>query len=136
MEEKNHKKLNAYSLLDVMGAIFIAGLLTMSAMPSIMKMVTKAKQIEAKNQLEHVYSLERLHYMEFSKYSADLDDIDFEHQPLETEGGRAKYQIEIIEASNTTFTARATAIQDFDGDGVFNAWEINHDRKLTEVIED
>jgi type IV pilus assembly protein PilE len=136
MENKNHKKLKAYSLLDVMGAIFIAGLLTMSAMPSIMKMVTKAKQIEAKNQLEHLYSLQRLYYMEFSRYSTDLDEIDFEQQTLVTEGGRAKYKIEIIEASPATFTARATAIQDFDGDGVFNAWEINHDRKLTEPIED
>ena len=136
MENKNHKKLKAYSLLDVMGAIFIAGLLTMSAMPSIMKMVTRAKQIEAKNQLEHVYSLQRLYYMEFSKYSSDLDEIDFEHPILETEGGRAKYKIEIIEASPTTFIARATSIQDFDGDGVFNSWEMNQDRKLTEVIED
>lgn len=136
MENNNHKKLKAYSLLDVMGAIFIAGLLTMSAMPSIMKMVTRAKQIEAKNQLEHVYSLQRLYYMEFSKYSSDLDEIDFEHPTLETEGGRAKYKIEIIEASPTTFIARATSIQDFDGDGVFNSWEMNQDRKLTEVIED
>ena len=131
-----HKKLKAYSMLQIMGAILIAGILTALAVPSIMKAVTKAKQGEAKTQLEHIYSLERLYFLEFSKYSGDLEEIDFDQQTLVTEGGGARYKIEIVEAGTTTFTARATAVQDFDGDGVFNVWEINQDRKLTETIKD
>lgn len=123
-------------MLQIMGAILIAGILTALAVPSIMKAVTKAKQGEAKTQLEHIYSLERLYFLEFSKYSADLEEIDFDQQTLVTEGGGARYKIEIVEAGTTTFTARATAIQDFDGDGVFNVWEVNQDRKLTETIKD
>ncbi|HEY9083449.1 MAG TPA: type II secretion system protein [Vicingaceae bacterium] len=133
---KNHKKLKAYSMLQIMGAILIAGILTALAVPSIMKAVTKAKQGEAKTQLEHLYSLQRLHFLEFSKYSPDLEEIDFDQQTLVTEDGGARYKIEIVEAGTTTFTARATAVQDFDGDGVFNVWEINQDRKLTETIKD
>lgn len=101
-----------------------------------MKAVTKAKQGEAKTQLEHLYSLQRLHFLEFSKYSPDLEEVDFDQQTLVTEEGGARYKIEIVEAGTTTFTARATAVQDFDGDGVFNVWEINQDRKLTETIKD
>ncbi|PIQ15975.1 MAG: general secretion pathway protein GspG [Flavobacteriales bacterium CG18_big_fil_WC_8_21_14_2_50_32_9] len=133
---RKHKKLKAYSMLQIMGAILIAGILTALAVPSIMKAVTKAKQGEAKTQLEHIYSLERLYFLEFSKYSGDLEEIDFDQQTLVTEGGGARYKIEIVEAGTTTFTARATAVQDFDGDGVFNVWEINQDRKLTETIKD
>lgn len=123
-------------MLQIMGAILIAGILTALAVPSIMKAVTKAKQGEAKTQLEHLYSLERLHFMEFSKYSSDIEEIDFEQQTLVTEGGGARYKIEVVESGTTTFIGRATAVQDFDGDGVFNVWEINQDRVLTETIKD
>lgn len=133
---KKHKKLKAYSLFQIMVAILITGILTALAVPSIMKAVTKAKQGEAKSQLEHLYSLERLHFLEFSKYSSDFEELDFEQQKLVTEDGGARYKIEIVDAGTTTFTARASAVQDFDGDGVFNVWEINQDRKLTEVIKD
>lgn len=133
---RKHKKLKAYSMLQIMGAILIAGILTALAVPSIMKAVTKAKQGEATSQLEHIYSLERLHFMEFSKYSSDLEEIDFEQQKLVTEDGGARYKIEIVESSTTTFIGRATAVQDFDGDGVFNVWEINQDRTITETVKD
>lgn len=133
---RKNTKLKAYSMLQIMGAILIAGILTALAVPSIMKAVTKAKQGEAKTQLEHLYSLERLHFMEFSKYSADIEEIDFEQQTLVTEGGGARYKIEVVESGTTTFIGRATAVQDFDGDGVFNVWEINQDRVLTETIKD
>lgn len=133
---RKHKRLKAFSMLQIMGAILIAGILTALAVPSIMKAVTKAKQGEAKTQLEHLYSLERLYFLEFSKYSPDLEEVDFEQQTLVTEDGGARYKIEIVEAGTTNFTARATAVQDFDGDGVFNVWEINQDRKLTETIKD
>ena len=133
---RKHKKLKAYSMLQIMGAILIAGILTALAVPSIMKAVTKAKQGEATSQLEHIYSLERLYFMEFSKYSSDLEEIDFEQQKLVTEDGGARYKIEIVESGTTTFVGRATAVQDFDGDGVFNVWEINQDRTITETVKD
>lgn len=122
--------------MNIMIAIIIAGILTAIAVPNIMGMVVRAKQVEAKNQLEHVYSLERLHFLEFSKYSSDPKEIDFEQELLVSEGGSARYKVEITEAGTTSFTARATSVEDFDGDGVFNVWEINQDRKVTETIED
>lgn len=133
---RKHKKLKAYSLMNIMIAIVIAGILTAIAVPNIMGMVVKAKQVEAKNQLEHVYSLQRLHFLEFSKYSVDLTEIDFEQEKLVTEGGGARYKIELVTAGASSFTARATSVEDFDGDGVFNVWEINQERTISETIED
>ena len=122
--------------MNIMIAIVIAGILTAIAVPNIMGMVVKAKQVEAKNQLEHLYSLERLHFLEYSRYSAELSEINFEQELLVTDGGGARYKIEIIEASSSSFMGQATSVEDFDGDGVFNVWQIDHNRKVTETIED
>ena len=72
----------------------------------------------------------------YSKYSNDIDQIDFEVPKTTKENGTANYHYEILEASSNTFKARATAIADFDGDGVFNVWEINQDQQLKEVVKD
>lgn len=136
MKNQKHKKLKAFSMLQIMGAILIAGILTALAVPSIMSAVTKAKQVEAKNQLEHLRTLQELYRLEYSKFSTDLSEIEYEQQTLVTEGGKARYKIEITEAAAASFTARATAVEDFDGDGIFNVWEINQDQQLKETQKD
>jgi type IV pilus assembly protein PilE len=48
----------------------------------------------------------------------------------------ANYKVEIVEASPTTFKARATAVVDFDQDGQINVWEIDHSKALKEITKD
>ena len=86
--------------------------------------------------LKHVYTLERAYFMQYSKYHGDLESIGFEHEKTIDENGNANYQIEIVQASMNGFTARATALVDFDGDGQFNVWEIDQDQNLREVVKD
>ncbi len=102
-----------------------------------MPLISKAKSTEAKLQLEHLYNLQRLHFMEFSKFSADLNKISFEQAELVSDGkGTANYKIEIIESGVNSFLARATAVVDFDGDGEYNIWEIDHNKNLVEIKKD
>ena len=101
-----------------------------------MPLITKAKSTEAKIQLQHMYTLEKTFFFEHSKYSTDPEEVAFEQQKLNTDGGQANYRIEITEATSNTFKARATAVVDFDGDGVFNVWEIDHNKTLKEVTKD
>jgi len=130
------KKVRAFTLTEVLVVLIIIGILILLALPNLMPLITKAKSTEAKIQLQHVYMLERNFFFEQSKYSADLSEISFEQQKLSTEGGQANYRIEIIDAGNNSFKARATAVVDFDGNGVFNTWEIDQNKKLTETTKD
>jgi type IV pilus assembly protein PilE len=65
-----------------------------------------------------------------------LDDLGFEQEKLTKDGGNANYLIEVVETSGSAFKARATSVVDFDSDGTFNVWEIDENKKLTEVTKD
>jgi type IV pilus assembly protein PilE len=131
-----NKKVRAFTLTELLVVLVIIGILVLLALPSLMPLITKAKTTEAQLQLEHVYTLEKTYFYQYSKYSTSLDDISFEQQKLVTDGGQANYKIEITDASNSTFKARATAVVDFSGKGAFNTWEIDQDNHLKEVTKD
>jgi type IV pilus assembly protein PilE len=131
-----NKKLKAFTLTELLVVLVIIGILVLLALPSLMPLITKAKTTEAQLQLEHIYTLEKTYFYQYSKYSNSLDDINFEQQKLVTDGGQANYKIEITDASNTAFKARATAVVDFSGKGAFNVWEIDQDKNLKEVTKD
>jgi len=80
--------------------------------------------------------LEKTYFYLHSTYTTNLVELGFEQEKLTKDGGNANYLIEVVEASSSTFKARATAVVDFDGDGVFNVWEIDENKKLIEVTKD
>ena len=132
------KRVKAYTLTEILVVLVIIGILVLLALPNLLPLITKAKSTEAKVQLEHIQTLEKTYFYEHSKYSKDLTEIGFIQEKLSTENkdGRANYRIEITNAANTTFTARATAVVDFNGNGTFNVWEIDQDKTLKEVTPD
>ncbi|MDB5124743.1 MAG: ral secretion pathway protein GspG [Mucilaginibacter sp.] len=131
-------KVKAYTLTEILVVLIIIGILVLLALPVLLPLITKAKATEAKIQLNHVQTLEQGYFYEHSKYSKDLPEIGFVQEKLSTENkdGRANYRIEITNATNTTFTARATAVVDFNGNGVYNVWEIDQDKNLKEITPD
>jgi len=131
-----NRLLPAYTLNELLIVLVIIGILILLALPNLMPLISKTKSTEAQLQLNHLYTLERSYFMLKSKYSSDLTEIGFEHEKTIEEGGNANYRIEIIEASPNTFKAKATALADFDGDGVINVWEIDQDKNLREVTKD
>ena len=54
-----------------------------------------------------------------------LEDFNFEAPKTTKENGSANYVYEIVQSSNNEFKVKATAITDFNGNGVFNVWEID-----------
>lgn len=130
------KKLPSFNLQELLVVLVIIGILLLLALPNLMPLISKTKSLEAQTQLKHIANLEKQYFYMYSKYSPDFNTIDFEAPVTVQSNGNANYSYEIIEASNSGFTARATAITDFDGDGVFNVWEINQLDQLKEVIKD
>ena len=131
----NHK-LHAFTLTELLIVLAIIGILALVALPNLMPMISNAKSTEAKLQLEHIHTLEKAYFYTNSKYSAVFTDIQFEPAKLVSEGGTGNYKIEILSAGLNNFKARATAITDFDGDGIINVWEIDQDKNLKEITPD
>lgn len=133
-----HQKVKAYTLTEILVVLVIIGILVLLALPNLMPLITKAKTTEAKLQLEHLAKLQQSYFYEHSKYSTDLIEIGFVQDKLSSDGkdGKANYKIEIVTANNSAFVAKATAVADFDGDGVFNVWQIDQDKTLKEITPD
>ncbi len=131
-----NRKLKGFTLSELLVVLVIIGVLVLLALPVLMPLISKAKATEAQLQLNHAYTLEKSHFYLHSRYSTDLDEIGFEQEKLVTEEGMANYQIEVVSADVHSFLIRATAVVDFDGDGVYNVWEVDQEKKLREKVKD
>lgn len=129
-------RIRAFSLPELLVVLVIIGILVLVALPNLMPLISRAKTVEAQQQLAYLHSLEKSYFYTYSKYSSSLDEIGFEQSTLVSDGGQANYVIEIIEATEHGFRATATSIIDFDGDGVFNVWEIDERKELRETVKD
>lgn len=133
---KKQHKLKAFTLTELLVVLVIIGILVLLALPKLMPLISKAKSTEAQMQLGHVHALQKGYFYMHSSYSDNLEEIGFEQEKLVTEDGTANYLVEITESGAQGFRARATAVVDFDGDGEFNVWEIDENKKLVEVTRD
>jgi len=128
--------LKAYSLTEILIVLCIIGILLLMVLPNQTSVISQAKAIEAQAMLNQVYGLEKSYFYRHSKYTSSLEELGFEQEATVDDGGQAVYKIEISDASGDSFSARATAVSDLDGDGVFNTWEINSKKILTEVTKE
>ena len=130
------RKISAYNLQEVLIVLIIIGILLLLALPNLMPLISKTKSIEAQTQLKFIYNSQSSYRYLNSKYSSDLNDIDFEAPKTVNQNGTSNYNYEILTATNNSFKARATAITDFDGDGIFNVWEIDENGIPKQIIKD
>lgn len=128
--------LKAYSMSELLVVLCIIGILILLVLPNQTSVISQAKAIEAQSMLNHLYGLEKSHFYRFSKYTSDFEALGFEPAATINEGGQAVYKVEIIESSPNSFKARAVSLSDFDGDGNFNTWEIDHNKLLIESVKD
>lgn len=114
----------------------IIGILLLIALPNLMPLITRTKAVEAQTQLKYLYNAQTTYRYMYSKYTMDFQELDFEPPRTVNDNGTANYIYELIEAGNATFKARATAITDFDGDGIFNVWEIDENGTPRQIVKD
>lgn len=133
---KNKLKIPSYNLQEVLIVLVIIGILLLLALPNLMPLIAKTKSVEAQTQLKFIYNSQTTYRYMYSKYAFDLNEIDFEAPKTVNQNGTSNYSYEIINATNNSFKAKATAITDFDGDGIFNVWEIDENGTPKQLIKD
>lgn len=130
------KKLPSFNLQEMLIVLAILGILLLIALPNFMPLISKTKAQEAQIQLKYISNLQKQHQYLHSKYSADFVEINYEAPRTVLENGSANYQYEIVEATINSYNVRATAVVDFDRDGIFNVWEIGNEGNPKQIIKD
>ncbi len=133
---KFQKEEEGFSLTELLIVLAIIGILVMIAVPLYQNVTTRAKTTEAKTQLSFLHTLQKTYRLEHDTYSTDFASLGFEQESLITEGGRARYKIEITEAGPNSYTATATSIIDFDNDGQLNQWQVTEDGTIEQTVPD
>lgn len=130
------RRLPAFNLQEMLIVLAILGILLLIALPNFMPLITKTKAQEAKIQLKYISNLQKQYQFMNSKYTNDFNELDFEAPKTVLENGTANYRYEITKADINNFKAKATAVVDFDGDGVLNVWEIDKNGTPIQVVQD
>ena len=130
------KKLHAFNLQEMLIVLAILGILLLIALPNFMPLISKTKAQEAKIQLKYISNLQKQYQFMNSKYSRDFMEIDYELPKTVLENGTANYRYDIVEADTDNFKVRATAVVDFDGDGIMNVWEIDKEGNPIQTVKD
>lgn len=128
--------VNAFSLAEILIVLAIMGILIMLVVPNQTGVASRTKSLEAQQELKMIHNLQYAHFLQFSKYSPDLQALNYIPHKTVLSGGTANYEISIIEATPTAFKAKAEAVVDFNGDGKKNIWEIDQEGVLKEIQPD
>ena len=127
---------DGFSLTELLIVLAIIGILIMIAVPIYQNVTTRAKTTEAKTQLSFLHTLQRVYHLENDTYSLEFSALGFEQEKMITEGGKARYTIKVESAGPQSYIATATSIIDFDGDGVYNKWQVDEEGKVEQVVPD
>lgn len=130
------QRLKAFTLTELLVVLVIIGILMLIALPNLMPLIAKTHSLEAQQALTTIQKLEKSYHQMHVKYTTDLQELGFEQEKTIQEGGKAKYLLEIVDASPSGFHAKASAVVDFDQDGILNEWEIREDGVLREIVKD
>lgn len=130
------KKLPSFNLQEMLIVLAIIGILLLIALPNLMPLIAKAKSVEAQTQLKAIYNAQTTHRYMYSKFTNDINSLDYEAPRTVLNNGTANYNYEIMSSDNISFKARAIAVTDFDGDGILNVWEIDETGILKQTVKD
>ncbi|RLG23821.1 dolichyl-phosphate-mannose--protein mannosyltransferase [Methanosarcinales archaeon] len=122
------KKEKGFTLIELMIVVAIIGILAAIAIPNFLRYQAKSKQSEAKTNLGGIYTSQVTYFSENDTYASALGSLDWAPE------GTTRYHYSMIGASNTAWTAQATA--NIDTDATVDVWTINEDRDLDNPTND
>jgi len=116
-----------FTLIELMIAVTIVGILATIAIPNFLTYQAKTKQVEARHNLGHIWTMEIAYRGESDSYNA-LTAIGWRPQ------GTTRYTYTVNAWSANTFTAEAQS--NIDNDAIIDLWRINQGKTLTNPTND
>ena len=134
---KNRDK-RGFTLIELMIAVVIIGILAALAIPRFMTSASKAKQSEAQQLLKQIYTMQRAYFMMHESYC--LNGVT-----ASTIAPQAYAQIHVevllparyaysMVSTATTFTCTATA--NIDDDATIDTWTVDDSGQIINTIND
>ena len=136
-----------FTLVELMVAVVIVGILASIAIPNFLRYMAKAKQAEARTNLKTIYIAESGYFLENDTYTNDFAALGWEV----TDAARHSYDLggDIAGKSNggasqcpfptgvtTTLFFRAEACGNIDADDVIDRWHMYHNQNLVLITDD
>ena len=133
MKQGYGNQSKGFSLLEVMVALAIVGILTMVALPSYTNYVERSRRGDGMDLLLSVATAQQQYYLTNRAYAADIDDL-----PISALSEDAHYLARVVAASQTGYVLRAgtsgTGVSgQQNGDGEFElrstgrkSWDCNN----------
>ena len=101
--------VKGFTLIEVMIAVVIVGILASIAYPSYVQYVTKSARSEGVAAVMRVANLQEQYYLDNRSYTADMTKLGLSASPFITEHGH--YSVAAAGTTTTTVTATAIGIQ-------------------------
>lgn len=104
-------KIKGITLIELMVAIAIIGILSAVAYPSYVDFVLRSNRAEAQTELLRIANLQEQYYMDARTYTADMTDLGLGADPFvnNNTGGNYNFDATIADSGNS-FVLTATAI--------------------------
>lgn len=102
-----NKLVRGVTLIELMVAVAIIGILAGIAYPSYVEFVTRSNRAEPQQELLRIANLQEMYYVDNRQYTTDMKLLGLGADPYVTESGN--YSIDAT-VSNATFVLTATAL--------------------------
>ena len=124
---KMMKKITGYTLVELMVAVAIVGILAGIAYPAYKDSVSKSRRAEAMAELVRVANLQEQYFADNRTYTADMTKLGFSADPYVTETGYYSIDTTAVTALSADFiiTATAAGLQS-SNDSRCTSFSINH----------
>ena len=106
---KTIRGIGGYTLIELMIAVAIVGILAAVVYPSYTDGVNRSRRAEAMTALARIATMQEQYYADHRTYATDMTDLGFSADPYVTENGYYSIDTAAVTAITTDYIITATA---------------------------
>ena len=124
--EQSSMLVKAFSLVEILVVLAIMGILIMLVVPNQAGVASRTKSLEAQQELKMIHNLQYAYFLQFSKYTSDLQTLSYIPHKSVLNGGTANYEISIEESFYFKYKKHVNTY--------INFISIHHSKRKTNII--